>query len=219
MKNLIVAASLGAAIFASAAQAAPVNLNFEAEANGNERGVADGYVLNNANTGGIAVTLSAGLQSGPGDAFAYFDSGNAGLGVCKILTTAAQCNPGNDDNVTSNEFVTLAFDVTMILSDFVFRAANHSLISHTSLDTLLVGVNGGALAETTFGALSNIPLFGVDSLTLAYGGSSPNQFYLSSVKAEADPNIVGQVPLPAGLPLMLAGLGALAVAKRRKQSR
>ncbi|MEY1554514.1 VPLPA-CTERM sorting domain-containing protein [Yoonia sp. R2331] len=231
MKKLFTAAAISAAFFATSAVAAPVSINFQAEADFNEQALSDGTVLNSVNTSLLNVTVSGGLQTNYGtpvanDAYAYLDHGNAGLGVCTtpfaINTVGGtgkenQCNPGSDDNVTANEFVTIAFDVTMILSDFVFRAANHSLISSTSLDTLLIGINGGGLSETSFGALSNIPLFGIDSLTLAYGGTGAQEFYLSSVKAEPDPNIVGQIPLPAGLPLLLAGLGALGLAKRRKQ--
>lgn len=228
MKLLAIAAVIAAM---SAGSASAATLDFLAAATNNERGFQDGSVVT---LDGLNVTLSAGLQSNYGadpavtdDAYAYYDHGNAGLGVCKNVTnftsggTANRCASGaGDDNVTVTEYVTLAFDAAQKLSSFAFRNANHHVINSTT-QTLLVGINDGPLAQYTFAALSSVfpTFFDVDSITLAYddGESSANQFYLSSVTAEVDPEI-NEVPLPAGLPLMLAGLGAFGVASRRRKA-
>lgn len=209
------AALVAATLTAGSASAA--TLDFLAEANSAERGEADGTVLPTTFMDGIAVTVSAGLFTGPGEAFAYLDKGDAGLGACKELTSTKQCNPSSDDNVTSNEFVTIAFDMAYDLSGFVFRAANHNVINASSTQTLLTNINGAGFVETTFGALATgFALEGVTSLSLGFGGSSPNQFYLSSVNAEESP-FNADIPLPASLPLMLAGLGGLGIASRRRR--
>ncbi len=229
MKSILTAAALSAAFFASGANAAV--LDFLGAATNNERGFADGSVVT---LDGLNVTLSAGLQVNYGavpsvsdDAYAYYDHGNAGLGVCKTVTdftsggTSNRCASGSgDDNVTVTEYVTLAFDTLQNLGSFAFRNGSHNPIT-SATETLLVGINGGALTQYTFATLAAaFPTFSkVSSISLAYddGQATANQFYLSSVTATEDPDIVGEVPLPAGLPLLLAGMGAFGFAARRKQ--
>src|SRR5262245_38805108 len=70
-------------------------------------------------TANFTVTITA-TKDGRG-AYDYLDSGNAGLGVCGALmagatanvqthSTANLCNPSDDDNVTTGEFLTLTFN-------------------------------------------------------------------------------------------------------------
>jgi len=190
------AVSLGAATAAPAA-----TLDFMAEANGNERGVTDGTVLT---LDGLDVTFTS-------SDFAYFDSGDAGLGVCKVLTASDQCNPSSDDNVTEGESVTIAFDAAQDLSGFAFRDANHHPLAST--ETLRFGVNGGALSQVTFADMGGLTFKNVLSATFAYddGGGDANQFYVQGVTATA------AVPLPATLPMIAAGLGALGLVGRRRR--
>lgn len=223
----------------SAGGASAAVLDFLAAATNNERAFHDGTTVT---IDGLDVTLSAGLQSNYGadpavtdDAYAYYDHGDAGLGVCRNVSDFTVSSTGKanrcdkvsgdptsgagDDNVTVSEYVTLAFDTLQNLSSFTFRNSNHNPITSTT-ETLLVGLNGGALTQYTFAALGGAfpSFFDVSEITLAYdnGASTANQFYLSSVTAEEDPNL-NEVPLPAGLPLMLAGLAGLGVASRRRK--
>lgn len=186
-------------VVGTVASAATLALDFETEANGNERGVAGNgtYVLNNANTGFVDVQFYS-------SNYAYFDSGDAGLGVCKILDNNDQCSPSNDDNVTSGEWLDLHFGVSSNIAGFVFRDADHNILDDDR--TLLFAYNHNGWASTTFADLASWSMDGITSIQMAYGGVKAEQFYLSGTV----------VPLPAGGLLLLTGLGGLAVARRRK---
>ncbi|WP_282059241.1 VPLPA-CTERM sorting domain-containing protein [Roseobacter litoralis] len=209
--NKFLTATLAAGVAVTLAGAASAaTLDFIAFAAGNEQGVADGTTLN---FDGLDVTFSAG-PGGVGADYAYFDdlSGGkpAGLGVCTTLTSSAQCNPSSDDNIsmdgsTGPEWVTLTFGDT--LSSFMvtsFYDASHNSLA-TSNDTLFI--NG---TEYTFAAALGVDFGGTDSVEFLYGGTSASQFYVGGVEASI-------VPVPAALPLLLAGIGGLGFMARRKR--
>ncbi len=188
------------------AQAATVD--FVAEANNNgERAEVDGTQLN---IGGFNIKFSS-------SHFTYFDksggAGPAGLGVCQNNTNSC----GGDDNVTTGESVTLMFDFAVNLSGLSFTNAGHNPVN--GADTLRIGTNLMGLTSTTFAAAAAAAFNGITSITFAYddGAHSANQFYVNKVDVERDPT-GGQIPLPAGLPLLLAGLGVLGVTKRLKKA-
>ena len=216
--GLLLAASLA---LSGAAHAAVINFQQEADVNG-ERGVTNGSVLT---IGGVALTLFAfddiDLDTLSGDlAFAYLDAGLAGLGVCSALDGADQCNPSSDDNVSDTEAVAITFldginSLQRDITDLSFRGANHQLIN--DLDTANIyaatfGANGAQELFTTIPALialaqaQDVFFDKVETVAFAFVDT---EFYVSSID-------VSDVPLPAALPLMLVGLGALRFARRRK---
>lgn len=210
MKKTLYGLAVLAALGATGAGAA--TLDFVAEANNNgERGVANGTTLT---IGGVDVSFDA------GNGVAYFDrsspaevlNGGAGLGVCSSgLTSSAQCVVSSDDNVTISEAVTLTFGSAQNISGLLFNAEGHHALTSDTL-TLQFATNGGALASFTFADLMTQSFANVTSATFAYGGTNPDQYYVSALTA------VAAVPLPATLPLMAGALGLLGFgAKRRRK--
>lgn len=206
MKKLFMMTAVAFGLAATAGSAA--TFDFAALANGNE-GSVEGTTISND---GISLTFDAG-----GTDLAYFDSINgqgrvAGLGVCGALGINGGCNPSNDDNITAGESVTLLFDRLVNISGLLFRSEGHFLVDESlnsrqlvSSETLLI--NG---VEYTFGAAQTATFTGVSSINFAFGGAAGDEFYLSSLTATP-------VPVPAALPLLLAGLGGLGVMARRKR--
>ena len=196
LSSLVVAASLAV----SGASAA--TLDFLAEGNASERGVADGTVIN---FGGVNVTFSSNY-------YAYFDAGNAGVGVCKILDSNAQCTPASDDNLQAGETLTLAFDYAVNLSNLMFRDNGHNDITNSG-KYLQIGVNGNPVTATTFAAASATVFSDITSITFGWGGYDPADYYISSAEA------VAVVPVPASLPLLLGGIGLLGLGARRRKKK
>lgn len=208
MRNLIAACLAGGLAVFGAANAAV--LNFVAEAAGNERGVDDGTVIV---FDGLAVTFSA---SGPGGGFAYFDDLfdglPAGLGVCETLAgpAPAPCGPGADDNINAGESVTLTFSEEVSLSAFSFSGEEHVSLN-ASLSTLLINGISFTFADVfNFTPAVAAAVANLLSVTFAYGGSAPAEFYINSFSATP-------VPLPAAAPLLLAGIAGLGLAGRKKK--
>lgn len=194
---LFTGAAVAAVALVAASAVSAASLDFVAEAAGNERGIASGTTLT---IDGLDVTFSANLGYSP-----YFDdlSGGrpGGLGVCKVLTGSAQCNPSSDDNITSGEWVTLGFLTPVTFADLVFFDSDHFSLAGSS-KTLEIGTNGGALTEFTFGDASATVFNNVNSITFAFGGADPSQFYVSGAMATP-------VPIPAAGLLLAGGLGLM----------
>jgi hypothetical protein len=213
MKTFILA-GLFATAFAANSQAATVVLDFAALASGHESGV-EGQTFH---FGDLAVTLTSSHN-------AYLDdvSGGkpAGLGVCKVLDKHNQCAPSDDDNLSSGEWLSLAFNKAIsVIPGSVFRDDDHNDLS-ASLKTFLFA---GRFPDTTVGstvdfsfqtfATSNfVPL---TQLFFNFDPASGQDFYLGSLAVEYTPSAV---PLPAALPMLgfaLGGFGLVAARRRRR---
>ena len=217
----ILATAVALTLSAGAASAAV--LDFIGAANGNERGLANNSQLT---FDGVTVGLNA------GSFFPYLDSKNAGLGVCQNVTDFSNGGESNrcasgagDDNVTNGEAITLSFSSAFTLSDLLFTGEGHSYSAGvqplTTAETLLFSINGEGLARYTFAELSTMTFDNVMSFTLAFDAAPfdvsddrnlarmDQQFYLAAAT-------VVPVPLPAAGLMLLAGLGALGAARRRR---
>lgn len=199
MKRILLATAATCALAAS--QAGAATLDFVAFAAGNEHGIASGTTLT---FDGLDVTFTSNYNP-------YFDdisSGRpGGLGVCKILTSDAQCTPSNDDNVTVDEWVTLTFGQTVDLSGFSFNDADHFSLN-SSLNTFGLTLNGGLASSTSFASAVGSTYYNVNSITFAHENI---EFYVDLIEA-------APVPIPASAPLLLGALGLLGFASRRRKS-
>jgi len=199
MKFLLPAAAI-AACLGFGAQAAV--LDFITEANGNERGVHDGTTIN---MDGLDVTFSS--VSG----FAYFDSGDAGLGSCSYINSHAQCAPSSDDSIDEHEDVTISFLEAQTVNGLMFtRGGTHGVVDPNR--TLTIAINGGSAVEYTFAQASAETFSNVFSATFGYGANHPGEYYLAAATA------VAAVPLPASILLLGGAVGGLGAMRRRRKA-
>jgi hypothetical protein len=156
--------------------------------------------------GGVGLLATGNNISGP--AHAFFDSGNAGLGVC----SSASCVTGvpgaitSDDNLNRDEeSLTFTFDQVVRVTGMSIRNANHNpangdfeFLGQTF--SIIDGVvDAGALALLAPAA----------SYTMRYITNGP-EIYVGSVTVEA-------IPVPAGLLLLGSGLASLGFVGWRRQ--
>jgi len=164
---------------------------------------------------GTAGDPLAALDPGP---FAYLDRNEAGAGVCKVLS-GSQCSPGSDDNLTEGEVLAVSFDTDVEVNALSFRGENHpndpdfdpGEVFALSFDDGatwklgedLINAKNGVYTASDPGDPGFNRLSAGTRMLLAYRNE---QFYLSAMEVT---EVVGAVPLPAGLVLMVTGLGAL----------
>lgn len=209
MKNLLItfALMLGFAVSAQA-QTYVDFIGGEIGADGvmGERAENDGTLLA---YGGIYIQFSA--ESTGGDGYAYFDAGNAGLGVCTTIS-GTQCDPSSDDNLTDGETLSISFfadefgqnalDVT--IESLIFRDANHNLITDEAA-SFLFGVDGGGMVSTSMLAFG-----GSDEGNLFTFGYDRPQYYISGM-------MVSGIPEPATWLMMIIGFGIVSASTRRSR--
>jgi len=175
-------------------------------------------------SGGLEVAaqgfFSESLGGSLNDALVVQDhGGDAGLGVYSkhlslnpagdVVSSGSLDN--SDDNVTggSNKWETLrlTFNEEVTITGLTFRNANHNAYGSGSTNTYLF--NG---TEKTFGSSNAATPATGTVFTFAFGGSSANQFYLSTLTA---------VPTPDGgvtaIMLGSALIGLFAVRRRRSK--
>lgn len=214
MKQLLAAVAAFAVISAARAEAAVID--FLAAANAAERGIANvAPGTANLTLGGVAMRLTSTDTTTGAAYFSYLDAGDAGLGVCKVITSTAQCNPSSDDNITQSESVLIEFLAGPLdIGAINLRLEGHTVPSSAAelARTLLIAINGGALTRFTFAQALAATFANISSIRFAFDDASPNtadQFYVSSLVV---------TPVPAALPLLLSGLAGLGLAGRRKRA-
>lgn len=160
-------------------------------------------------------------------AFVYFDARNAGMGVCGTPnnfnqvnqyapgSSANRCDPGSDDGLTTTT-ETLHFTANENLRiESIYINSNHD--AGSVFDTVWnIGGTEYDAADFVSESVSGTGDVRIDidflllegqSMTLA-GVIGPNS-YISAIAVAA-------VPVPAGMALMLTGLGGIAALRRRK---
>ena len=203
-------------------------------ANFSEQDVTSGTAITDPAFDNKTITISANPQFNEDDRFPYFDHGGAGLGGCPEVPELGtgpngmenRCIRAGDDNIRVGEAVTIGFDGLYALSDVQFTGEGHTLANPTFLrlenpgrfdNTFLFATNGSdQCARYTFDSVFSAT-FAFDGLGFTVAdarGLAENaaQFYLASA-------VISPVPVPAALPMLLAGLGGMAwVGRRRKTS-
>lgn len=203
----------------SASVQATTVFNFAAYADNNLAGSTSvtglgesAYASFSATNNGVTVTATG--TDANGAAYAYLDSGKAGLGVCSTPDNANQCDPSNDDNVTGGESVKLDFGWEVSLDSLGLVDAKHG----TSLfnGNFDIKVDGVLLAMST--ALSGSPasIVGLTGTTFEFinlVGDQGSEFYINNIG-------VSTVPVPAaGILFASALFGAGALGRRKKKAK
>ncbi|MCB1737178.1 MAG: hypothetical protein KDI42_03540 [Gammaproteobacteria bacterium] len=194
-------------LFASGAQA--FTIDYLTLANANERG----YSAYTTSNGGVSVTAtgtSIGDTDSTPDYYAYMDSGNAGLGVCKNLNSGLQCSPSSDDNVTFGEALNLTFSQAVTLDQVLFRNADHGTTFASNAD-ISISIDGGVFTDFSLVHLFNTPLTGTSFTFIGDSTHDGDQFYISGIGGEIY-NPPTEAPIPGSLWL----LGGSLVALRRR---
>ncbi len=146
--------------------------------------------------------------------FAYLDRNSAGVGVCKVVTASAQCNPSSDDNLTTGEILGISFAEDVTVNSLSFRGENHPNEGQFDASDLFdISFDSGstwtslALSNAKFGSVAiDVLLKAGDQLLLAFNNE---QYYLSAAE------VTSAVPVPASLLLLGSALGGFALLRRR----
>ncbi len=208
LKNIALAAGL--LFSATAANAVILDFNSMAEASGSHGESAWNPLTFSFGDFSLSIT---GFATDDDDSvqYAYLDANNGGLGTCKDLlstatanvttnSTANLCDPGSDDNITTNEGLSAVFTEDVIIENLWFNN-NHDggfdAGDQINIDGTLFDVTTGYAGDSN----------GIGSFTVAAGYSFDisffnEQFYLSAMEVRS-----AAVPEPSIT--MLLGIGFL----------
>lgn len=206
MKKILSTALIaGSLLLTQASQA--ITFDFLAEGNATEKGYS-AFLMTES---GVTVTATATELNGDGIYSAYLDGGDAGLGVCKVLTSSDQCAPSSDDNVTVTELLHLAFDEIVSITEINFLNGAHG--TDFANNQFNVRIDDAATYSTY--SLSSQFLTVLSGQKFSFwlddqsNAVNQNQFYISSVT----------VPAPGTLMLLSLGLlGLFGSTKKRSVS-
>ena len=227
MKKLLSIAAVAAGLVFAPANAAILDFANEADTNG-ERGLAN---FSPFTLDGLEFTIltygagpnSNGLFGASGNP--YLDAGNAGLGVCQVLDTNDQCDPGSDDSIqeivndngpNTVEGIGLFFNEAVDIIDILFVDAQHNPINAMNDGLVDVFLTDSGTPTTTlmFTEVVSLVTMGdamfqdLEFLGFVFVDKA---FYLSSVT-------VNEIPIPGAIPLLLSGIAGLGFASRKKRA-
>ena len=243
MRKILMSAACIVALAGGAAHAATATWDFEADAtafrNAKNFEGTFGQVYGGTSTkSGITLGASAYLDSdldGSADPTStaitpFMDAGNAGLGVCKTGFNASVSNGFGgesrcstqysgggtkntaDDNLVFPEILKLAFSGVpgVAIDDLYVRDKDHGFTA----GTIRISTDGINFGNYSIAA-------GTGKVTLTGLGAASMFWFTSTTDARPqiylDTLTFSSVPVPAALPLLLAGLGGLGFMARRKR--
>lgn len=218
MKYLIKAIS-GAALVASVQSASAGVINFIDLTENAVTGYGESaWTSLNLSSGGANVSITghgaAGLQ------YAYLDWGKAGLGSCsKVVnlglvntktlgSSANNCDPSSDDNVTSREFLRFVFDTNVVIKNIWFN--NNHDGGFSALDKVTIDGNPFAVATGYAYGPNGIGSFSVAggyNFDVAYNNE---EFYVSAIEF---------AKVPESSSFFLLGIGLLGLFQARRRQR
>ncbi|GJL90844.1 VPLPA-CTERM sorting domain-containing protein [Hyphococcus sp.] len=228
-----------AAFAATTLMAAPASAKLISFADfdaGNEGGIANGSSIDFGDGVVIGFESNSGLNASSGgwsrsiQYNPYFDdvSGGkpGGLGVCRALDGAAgngapgaECADASDDSIDgemgSNEGIILTFfGQNFDLLSLSFRDGDHNSLN-ASNGLVYFFQYSPARGDVVFGTTTF-----ADLVMRAIAGefTDTNTFGLRYVNTEFYLEAISDVPLPAALPVLLAGLGGLGFASRKRKN-
>jgi len=223
MKDVLAITAISAGMALSAAQAATIDFENNADTVG-ERGFQGAITVD-----GVNLNITANIDNG-GDLqnsiYPYLDAGEAGLGACQAINAALQCVPSADDSVSAGETISIEFlsenfngATVRDITNLRFRDGEHNLITGEATGLIRIqNFKGGDLTDT-FSAFIALAAAGdsfftnISGLRLSY---IDTDFYLSALEVSESVSAL-TTPIPGALPLLLSGIAGLGFASRNRR--